>query len=66
MYIIIKTKKFGFVETIGFNTVVESLFSFLIGSLLPGLQPTKVRTYGPIPIFRCDPEHDPRHGPTSG
>ena len=36
----------GLLKTIGCNTVVEScnLFSFLIGNLLPGLQPTKVRT----------------------
>lgn len=25
-----------------------------------------MRAYGPIPSFRCEPEHDLRLGPTSG
>lgn len=58
----------GLLKTVDFNTIVESntLFSSLIGSLPPVLQPTKVKAYGPIPSFRCEPEHDLRHGPTSG
>lgn len=68
LYLNKNKESLGLLKTIDFNTVIESynLFSFLIGSLPLGLRLTKVRTYGPIPSFRCEPEHDLRHGPTSG